>query len=78
MIKERNLNKFELDDYIEIQRLFIENEIKCYKECRSKEKAIIDLGPEEIEFYTINFPKSINKEWDIETVLHAELNELRM
>ncbi len=49
-VKRRNLNKFIEEDYIEIQRMFISYEIDRYKSIESR-RAIIDLGPEEVEFY---------------------------
>lgn len=76
-VKRLGLNKFIMEDYIEIQRLFINAEIERYNNLKSYEKVIIDLGPEEIEFYTLFFPKSINKDWDVETLLKDELNKLR-
>ena len=38
---------------------------------------IFDRGPEDIEFYTLFYPKLIGKEWDIETELQDDLCELR-
>lgn len=38
---------------------------------------IFDRGPEDIEFYTLFYPKMIGKEWDIETELKDELYKLR-
>lgn len=76
-VKRLGLNKFKLEDYVKIQRLFINAEIERYNSLKAFDKAIIDLGPEEIEFYTLHFPKTINEEWDIEILLKDELTELR-
>ena len=35
------------------------------------------FGAEEIEFYTINYPKSIGVDWEIENALKKELSEVR-
>ena len=37
----------------------------------------MDFGAEEIEFYTLNYPKSIGARWDVEKPLTAELAEVR-
>ncbi|WP_425445883.1 deoxynucleoside kinase [Dethiothermospora halolimnae] len=76
-IKRLGLDKYKLKDYIEIQRLFINAEIERYNRLKSFDKVIIDLGPEEIEFYTLYFPKSIDKDWNIEELLKDELHRLR-
>ena len=37
----------------------------------------MDFGAEEIEFYTLNYPKTIGQEWEIENALHEELEQVR-
>ncbi|MBE6563286.1 MAG: hypothetical protein E7660_06075 [Ruminococcaceae bacterium] len=37
----------------------------------------MDFGAEEIEFYTLNYPKSIGETWEIESALKKELDEVR-
>ena len=37
----------------------------------------MDFGAEEIEFYTINYPKTINQDWEIENALKDELKNIR-
>ena len=76
-VKRLGLNKYNIKDYITIQRLFINAEIERYNNLKSFDKVIIDLGPEEIEFYTLFFPKSINENWNIEVLLKEELYKLR-
>lgn len=76
-VKELGLDKFKEDDFIEIQRIFINSEIERYQRLKKYGKVIIDLGPEEIEFYTLYFPKSIGQHWNIENRLAKELVELR-
>jgi deoxyadenosine/deoxycytidine kinase len=71
------LSKFVLDDFIEIQRMYIEAEIERYYSLLDKDRVVLDLGPEEIEFYTLFFPQSIGMDWDMERLLHPELSDLR-
>lgn len=70
------LDMFKEKDYYKIQRYFINLEIERYK-ALPPGNAIIDLGPEEIEFYTLFFPKSIGQNWDVEKELKEELTVLR-
>ena len=37
----------------------------------------MDFGAEEIEFYTLNYPKSIGEDWEVENALNKELTEVR-
>jgi len=37
----------------------------------------MDFGAAEIEFYSLNYPKTIGKNWEIENKLHNELINLR-
>ncbi|MGG5461280.1 hypothetical protein [Clostridium sp. B9] len=76
-VKNRGLDKNSFNDYIEIQRLWINNEITRYEKAKAFNCSIMDFGAEEIEFYTLNYPKSIGKEWNIEGELHHELELLR-
>lgn len=76
-VKSSGLNKFALDDYLQIQRMFIGAEIERYNLFKQKGKVVIDLGPEEIEFYTLHFPCSIGMDWDVERLLADELAALR-
>ncbi|MCL6592057.1 MAG: deoxynucleoside kinase [Firmicutes bacterium] len=76
-VKELGLDKFKENDFIRIQRIFINSEIERFKNLKEYDKVIIDLGPEEIEFYTLFFPKSIGQNWNIEDALAKELKELR-
>lgn len=76
-VKARGLNKLQRDDFLDIQRLFIEAEIQRYKDLCDYQRVVMELGPEEIEFYTLFFPQSINQDWDIPRLLKKELTELR-
>ena len=76
-VQERKLDKNKYEDYLEIQKLWIGNEIKRYHSAIKFPCSIMDFGAEEIEFYTINYPKSINQDWEIENALKEELKNLR-
>lgn len=74
-IKQRGLNKNSYADYLEIQRLF------CAMSCAAGRKqkiphAVMDFGAEEIEFYTLNYPKSRGLEWEMEAIRQALAPEL--
>lgn len=76
-IKRRSLNKNSYNDYLEIQKLFIQNELRRYKESSVYECTVMDFGAEEIEFYTLNYPKAIGADWDIVNPLKKELKLLK-
>lgn len=57
-IKRRGLNKNCYADYLEIQRLFLRNELRRGQKAKKYPHAVMDFGAEEIEFYTLNYPKS--------------------
>ena len=76
-INSKNLDKNQYDDYLEIQKLWINNEIKIWRIAQTFECTIMDFGAAEIEFYSLNYPKSIGKDWEIESKLHKELINLR-
>lgn len=63
-------------DYYSIQKHFINIEIERYND-HLPDNVIFDLGPEEIEFYSLNFPKSHGFPWNVEKNLIKELNNLR-
>lgn len=75
-IKRRQLDKNCLQDYLEIQRLFISNEKKRYESAKKYNCTLMDFGAEEIAFYTLNYPKTIQKNWDIPNLLFSELKTL--
>lgn len=76
-IKGRQLNKNAFEDYVEIQRLWIQHEIKRWEMCQHFPCTVMDFGPEEIEFHTLMYPRIVGKDWDVETALHEELQALR-
>ena len=76
-VKRRRLDKTEYEDYLEIQKLWLKNEVERYRKAKDFDCTVMDFGAEEIEFYTLNYPKTIGQEWEIETALHEELETVR-
>lgn len=75
-IKQRGLNKNSYADYLEIQRLFLRNELCRGQKAKKYPHAVMDFGAEEIEFYTLNYPKSRGLEWEMEAIRQALAPEL--
>lgn len=76
-VKERNLDKSKYSDYLEIQKLWLNNEIRRYNQAVKFPCSVMDFGAEEIEFYTINYPKTIHQDWNVEEALKEELFQIR-
>ncbi|MGG1792823.1 AAA family ATPase [Bacillus mycoides] len=74
--KELHLDMNSKEGFITNQKMFIEAKIKEFQNVKSS-VVIFDRGPEDIEFYTLFYPKMIGKEWGIETELKDELYKLR-
>lgn len=68
-IRQMGLDKHRFFDYVQVQRGFIENEIKRWEAVQKYPVAVMDLGEGEIEFYTLNDPYSIGKDWSVEQAL---------
>ena len=75
-VKRRGLDKNCYTDYLEIQRLFLQNEVRRWREAQSAPHAILDFGAEEIEFYTLNYPRSMGLDWDMDAIRQALAPEL--
>lgn len=76
-VKCRKLDKNVYADYLEIQKLWLNKEVVRYNKAKDFKCSIMDFGAEEIEFYTLNYPKTIGKDWDVENALKKELEEVR-
>lgn len=76
-VKRRNLDKNKYEDYLEIQKLWLKKEVIRYEKAIKHNCSIMDFGAEEIEFYTLNYPKSIGANWKVENALKKELEEVR-
>lgn len=76
-VRRRGLDKTVYEDYLEIQKLWIARELRRWEAAQALPAALMDLGAEEIEFYTLHYPKSIGKNWEMEAPLAKELQALR-
>lgn len=76
-IRRRQLDKNVYEDYLEIQRLWLQNEAARHKEALAYPNTVMDFGAEEIEFYTLSYPKSVGADWDVEGPLAMELVAVR-
>ena len=76
-VRRRGLDKTVYKDYLEIQKLWIARELRRWEAAQDFPAALMDLGAEEIEFYTLHYPKSIGREWEMEAPLAKELQSLR-
>ena len=76
-VRQRKLDKTCYPDYLEIQKLWLHNEVVRYQKAVQYPCSIMDFGAEEIEFYTLNYPKSIGVNWEVENALKAELETVR-
>lgn len=75
-VKRRKLDKNNFVDYLEIQRLFLQNEVVRWQAAQKYPCAVMDFGAEEIEFYTLNYPKSKGLDWDADAIRQALAPEL--
>ena len=76
-VRRRKLDKTCYPDYLEIQKLWLQNEVFRYQKAVQYPCSIMDFGTEEIEFYTLNYPKSIGVDWEVENALKPELEAVR-
>ena len=53
-IKQRGLNKNSYADYLEIQRLFLRNELRRGQKAKKYPHAVMDFGAEEIELSSLS------------------------
>ena len=57
--------------------MWLSKEVVRYHKAKDFECSIMDFGAEEIEFYTLNYPKTIGQNWNIENALKKELEQIR-
>ena len=76
-VKQRQLDKNIYKDYLEIQKLWLHKEVVRYHKTKDFQCSIMDFGAEEIEFYTLNYPKTIGQNWNVENALIEELEQVR-
>lgn len=73
-VKRRQLDKNKYEDYLEIQKLWLNKEVVRYKKVKDFKCSVMDFGAEEIEVYTLNYPKTIGKKWVDFCIEHYETN----
>ena len=71
------LDKRRYPEYLQIQRLWIQHEIRRWHSAAEHRCSVMDFGAEEIEFYTLHYPQSIGQSWPVEQDLAPELAQLR-
>ena len=79
IVAKRNALRLDItkrDDFVDNQRLFIGAECERYDALPSGQ-TVLDRGPEDVEFYTLMFPRSINEQWPIDERLGPDLRALR-
>lgn len=76
-VRKMNPDRKNFNDFVEVQRLWINSAICRFMEAKEHDISVMDFGPEEIEFYTFAYPVSIKADWRIEKALHKELKILR-
>lgn len=74
--KKLHLDISSKEGFLTNQKMFMEAKIKELQSAKGS-VVIFDRGPEDIEFYSLFYPKLIGKEWDIETELQDDLCKLR-
>ena len=57
--------------------MWLNKEVSRWYKAKDFPCSVMDFGAEEIEFYTLNYPKTIGENWDIESALKNELDAVR-
>lgn len=76
-VQRLGLDKTRCDDYIRIQRLWLQHEVDRWQQAQPWPCTVMDFGAEEIEFYTLHYPRTIGQDWDVEGPLARELAAVR-
>lgn len=76
-VRKHGYRQDTLEGFVEIQRLFIVAEIARWRENQKYDVVLMDMGPEEIAFFTLHYPKSRGFAWDVQCLLRDELEALR-
>jgi len=79
ILNQHNYDKSVFEDYIEVQKIWIDKEIRRYiKAIEMKSNCVVmDFGAEEIEFHTLYWSRTIGQAWNVEKYLHTKLEEFR-
>lgn len=76
-VRQRKLNKNNDEDYLQIQSLWLRNEIARWERAQAYPHTLMDFGAEEIVFYTLHYPRSIGADWDVQSALKPELEAIK-
>lgn len=76
-IKKNAWDSNHLKDYVAIQKLYIEQEINRFKSYSRDTLVFVDLGPEEIFWYSLYYPLAAGKPWNILDFLSHEIQSLQ-
>ena len=76
-VQRLGLDKTRYADYIRIQRLWLQHEVDRWQQAQPWPCTVMDFGAEEIEFYTLHYPRTIGQDWDVEGPLARELAAVR-
>lgn len=68
-IRGRSLDRTDMAGCIEIQRLWLRAEVERYARAHRFPCCVLDFGAEEFEFFTLNYPRSVGLDWDVEASL---------
>ena len=76
-VRRHKLDKNRFEDYVQIQKLWLQNEIDRYERVKDAPCTVMDFGAEEIEFYTLCYPESVGQRWPVADALEHELSAVR-
>lgn len=77
MKAESLLNMNIESEYYQIQKWYIDYELKRFKSFNKNDFAFIVRGPELKEFFYFNYPKTIGQDWEIEKNFGNQLAQYR-
>ena len=58
-IRNRKLDKNKYEDYLEIQRLWLDNEVRRFERVEDLPCTVMDFGAEEIDFIPLTIPRPL-------------------
>lgn len=75
--RRQKLDLNNLNDFLVNQKRFISWELTRYTKFKNEEVVILDRGAESTEFFTLHYPRIMDKNWEIEHLLKEELSRLQ-
>lgn len=78
-LRQHNYDTKTQEGFIGTQRIWIEKEVQRFEQAKATGAScvIMDFGAEEIEFFTLCWPKTLGLNWNIEELMKEELKNLR-